>query len=135
MDRRTFLAAAAGAVGGAGCLRNRGDATYDVGMSADRFLPEAVEASVGEPVVWRNTSSRAHSVTAYEDQIPPDASFFASGGFESEQAARDAWLEQGGGTIYGGETYRQTFRVPGTYHYFCIPHEPQGMVGQVVVSE
>lgn len=135
MDRRRFLAASAGIAGViAGCSLDAGESTYDVGMSAKRFLPETVEVAPDESVVWKNTSARAHSVTAYEQRIPAEASYFASGGFSNEQAARDAWITRGGGTIYGDETYRHTFRAPGTYHYFCIPHEPQGMVGRVVVS-
>lgn len=136
MERRTFLAAsAAGLAGAAGCLRSRAGGDYDVGMTAKRFRPEALEVAVGETVVWKNTSSRAHSVTAYEDRIPEGAAFFASGGYDGEQAARDAWLESGGGTIHGGEIYRHAFAVAGTFHYFCIPHEPGGMVGRIVVSE
>lgn len=63
------------------------------------------------------------------------AAYFASGGFRSEAAARDAWIADGGGTIHGGETYSHTFRVAGTHHYFCVPHEPQGMVGRIEVTE
>jgi plastocyanin len=29
---------------------------------------------------------------------------------------------------------RHTFDVPGTYQYFCIPHEMAGMTGTVVVT-
>ncbi|QBQ54317.1 plastocyanin/azurin family copper-binding protein [Nitrosococcus wardiae] len=34
-----------------------------------------------------------------------------------------------------GGTYRHTFTVPGTYRYFCIPHEAQGMMGETVPWE
>jgi len=33
-----------------------------------------------------------------------------------------------------GGTYRYTFRVPGTYRYFCTLDEGNGMVGEVVVK-
>jgi plastocyanin len=33
-----------------------------------------------------------------------------------------------------GNTYQHTFTVPGTYRYFCQPHESNGMVGEVVVK-
>jgi plastocyanin len=33
-----------------------------------------------------------------------------------------------------GEVYRHMFTIPGTYRYFCMPHESSGMLGQVVVE-
>ena len=33
-----------------------------------------------------------------------------------------------------GNDYSHTFTVPGTYKYFCIPHEAVGMVRTVVVK-
>ncbi|WP_241997224.1 plastocyanin/azurin family copper-binding protein [Halorubrum sp. SD626R] len=32
------------------------------------------------------------------------------------------------------ENYEHTFEEPGTYEYFCIPHEGSGMVGTVRVK-
>lgn len=141
MNRRSFLATTAGvtAITLAGCLGRGGGLsreTYDIGMSSNAFQPVEYEATVGKPVVWGNTSSRAHSVTAYESGIPAETAYFASGGFDSERAAREAWVRQkgrDGGKIVGGETYEHTFEAPGTYNYFCIPHE-QVMVGRVVVE-
>ena len=139
MDRRAVLEAAAGvaAVGLAGCTgQSREQPDYDIGMSSSAFLPQDdFEPVVGEPVVWHNTGSRTHTVTAYESAIPDGASFFASGGFESTAAAREAWLQGGGGGIGSGETFEVTFEVPGTYNYFCIPHEKAGMVGEFTVAE
>jgi len=136
MRRRAYLAAVVGASAAlAGCSQGSADESYDVGMSAVAFRPPEVEVAVGEPVVWKNTSSRGHTVTAYEDGIPVDAAYFASGGYDSEAAAREAWRTGGDGTVWGGETYEHTFEVPGTYQYVCIPHESSGMVGTVVVGE
>jgi hypothetical protein len=33
-----------------------------------------------------------------------------------------------------GGTFSFTFEEPGTYDYFCIPHEDLGMVGSVTVT-
>ena len=125
MDRRAFLGATAGvvAVGLAGCTgQSRED--YNIGMSSNAFLqPDGFEPQIGEPVTWRNTGGRTHTVTAYESAIPDEASFFASGGFEGTDAARDAWLQRGGGAVASGETFEVTFEVPGSYDYFCAPHE------------
>lgn len=145
MQRRAFLAAVAGAasVPLAGCgVLNTGSGIsaedYDIGMSSNAFRPaEYTEATVGEPVIWANGGSRTHTVTAYENGVPEGAEYFASGGFDGEGVARDAWTSRSGerGAVASGETYEHTFEVAGTYSYFCIPHEPTGMVGTVVVSE
>jgi plastocyanin len=135
--RRAFLAAAGGActVALAGCTATGSGEGYDVGMTAVAFDPPEVAIAPGESVVWRNTSSRGHTVTAYDDGIPEAADYFATGGFDSEQTAREAFRDDLGGVIDGGETFAHTFSVPGTYAYVCIPHEQAGMVGTVVVEE
>lgn len=120
--------------GGCAAAGSTGGGDYDVGMTAVAFDPSAVTVSVGDEVVWRNTSTRAHSVTAYEDSIPERADYFASGGFESEAAARDAWANGLQGNVTSGNEFAHRFEVPGTYEYFCIPHERSGMVGRVVVE-
>jgi plastocyanin len=140
MRRRGFLAAtgAAGLTAGAGCATTgtlgSGGGDYDVGMRAVAFEPPEVTVDVGEEVVWGNTSSRGHTVTAYESGIPDGATYFASGGFESERAAREAWTDGLGGNVTSGDSYAHRFETPGTYSYFCIPHERGGMVGTVVVE-
>jgi len=142
MDRRTFLAGAAGTVSVslAGCLGavvpspvRKGD--WDVAMKHNAFDPTKLTVSAGTTVTWKNTTQRAHTVTAYEDGIPDGASYFASGGFSNEHEARKEWADDLKGLIQVGETYEHTFTVPGTYNYFCIPHESHGMVGQVIVTE
>jgi len=178
MDRRSFLATGAATVGTslAGCL-GKTDLGYDVGMISMGFVPGSnadvpndapdwvprdvptVEVRVGEPIVWKNTGSRIHTVTAATrahplaeemmgkdaaegaDQtggvprLPDGASFFASGGFQDELAAVESFVEDlnGGGAIPPGERYAHSFHTPGWYHYYCIPHEPAGMIGNVHV--
>ncbi|WP_232833905.1 plastocyanin/azurin family copper-binding protein [Saliphagus sp. LR7] len=95
------------------------------------FEPQTVMIDSGETVTWTNESDIEHTVTAYEDEIPEGAAYFASGGFESERAARSRVKE---GLIAPGETYEHTFDHPGTYGYFCIPHEGSGMVGTIRVE-
>ncbi|MES3160464.1 MAG: plastocyanin/azurin family copper-binding protein [Halorubrum sp.] len=138
MSRRRFLrrvGAAGVAVGTpvalAGCL----DEGYDVGMTADGFVPEELTIAPGEAVVWENTSTRNHTVTAYEGGIPEGAAYFASGGFEDETTAREAWHDAFGGRILNGERFSHTFEVPGRYDYVCIPHEFGGMYATVFVEE
>ena len=138
MDRRTFLAVVgtSGVAGLAGCAALASDGgDYDVGMTAVAFRPPTLTVSVGDEVVWKNTSSRWHTVTAYENSLPEGAAFFASGGYDSERAARKGFTEEQGGTIDSKETYSHTFEVPGDYHYVCLPHEQAGMTGRIVVEE
>lgn len=97
------------------------------------YEPDTLTIPVGETVVWRTEGFTPHTVTAYQDGIPAGAPYFASGGFETEQAAREGYTD-GGGSVGRDEEYRYTFEVPGTYEYFCIPHESD-MVGTLSVRE
>src|SRR6056297_679549 len=72
------------------------------------FDPDETTVAPGTTVVWETVESVGHSVTAYEDDIPEDAAYFASGGFDSEDAARAAYPE---GEVAQGETYEHTFEV------------------------
>lgn len=177
MNRRSFLATGATALGTAlaGCAGGT-ERGYDIGMVSNGFLvgtdagvpgdaPDWVprnvptlKVQVGDPVVWENTGSRIHTVTAAtsaharakvmmgsadsvddvrEMALPDGARFFASGGFDDELSAVESFLEDlsGGGAIPPGERYAHTFETPGWYHYYCIPHEPAGMIGNVHVVE
>lgn len=110
-----------------------GGETHTVDMTDDLvYDPEDITIAPGDTVVWENVGQVGHSVTAYEDEIPDDAEYFASGGLDSEQAARDAYPDEG--DIPGGESYEYAFETEGEFGYFCIPHESVGMVGTVVVQ-
>ena len=99
---------------------------------AQRFEPAQITIPAGDTLVFRNESGEAHTVTAYGDELPEGAEYFASGGFSSESAARD---NVGDGLLTEGQTFRLTLDTPGTYRYFCIPHEQQGMRGTIVVEQ
>jgi len=134
-SRRGVLRAAGGAVAiGAASSRGAAQASTTVDMTDSlEFQPANVQVAPGTTVVWENVGSIPHSVTAYEDEIPEGTSYWASGGFDSESAARGAY--PGGGSIDGGGTYEHTFETEGEHGYFCIPHEASGMVGTVTVSQ
>ncbi|MFC7074468.1 DUF5059 domain-containing protein [Halovenus rubra] len=110
------------------------DADHIVDMTAVAFEPEEVTISQGDTVAWTHAGGEAHSVTAYESEIPTDADYWASGDFASESAARDGW-ENGKGAVQSGEAYVKTFETTGTHEYLCIPHEAAGMVGSVIVEK
>jgi plastocyanin len=106
--------------------------TDTVDMTDDLvFDPERIRVSQGTTVTWENVGAVAHSVTAYDDGIPDGAAYFASGGADSQQAAVDAYPDEG--SIAEGGTYEHTFDTTGTYEYYCIPPEMSGMVGYVEV--
>ncbi|WP_336035445.1 plastocyanin/azurin family copper-binding protein [Halobacterium yunchengense] len=97
------------------------------------YEPARIEVEAGTTVTWQTTGAVGHTVTAYEDAIPDGAEYFASGDYDSEQAAVDGYNSDQGGDVPEGETYEHTFETTGTYEYYCIPHEMNGMVGYVRV--
>lgn len=111
-------------------------------LAAQRFSPDEIDVAAGETIRFVNTSNEPHTVTAYSGDIPSEADpargripsaadYFASGGFESEEEAR---TNLAAGLIDPGETFELTLETPGTYEYFCIPHESQGMTGSIEVG-
>lgn len=146
MHRRVYLAAVGTAASAAvaGCTSalsifddddpcSGDDCT--IGMRRNAFLPAEYEATVGETVVWKNTSGADHTVTAREASLPDGADYFATGGYDDEETAIDAWHDNQGGRLGPRDTFEHTFEVPGTYTYICEPHVRAGMVGTIVVSE
>ncbi|MFB6269990.1 MAG: plastocyanin/azurin family copper-binding protein [Halobacterium sp.] len=97
------------------------------------YAPKRIEVEAGTTVTWTTTGNVGHTVTAYEDKLPDGAAYFASGGFDGEQAALDAYNSDQSGNVTAGESYEHTFETTGTYEYYCIPHEMSGMVGYVKV--
>jgi plastocyanin len=141
VSRRGFLRGA-GTVGGAGAALagSAGAAgaqeatTHQVDMTDGLvFDPDSLTVAPGDTVVWETVGSVGHSVTAYEDEQPEGVEFWSSGDLDSEQAARDAYPDEG--DVAAGETYEHTFETEGVYDYFCIPHEAAGMVAELEVVE
>jgi len=101
------------------------DPAVVVGMTNTMtYTPDTVRVEVGETVRWENNSAVMHTVTAdpeeaFKDEsvtLPDGASTFNSGNMDP------------------GQTFEHTFETPGTYRYFCIPHEAVGMRGTVIVE-
>jgi len=109
------------------------DADHVVDMQAVAFEPEELTIQQGDTVAWEHAAGEPHNVVAYEGEIPEDAEYWASGGFESEEAAREGW-EEGEGAVQSGQSYVHTFETTGTHEYFCVPHEAAGMVGSITVE-
>lgn len=91
------------------------EVTVDVGAEGNTgnyaFGPAAVKVDAGTTVTWEWTGKGSmHNVVAQD------------GSFESKLTASK------------GHTFDRTFDEPGTYEYYCSPHEPMGMKGAVVVE-
>ena len=88
-----------------------------------RFEPDTVTIHAGEAVEWINRSHFRHTVT----DDPKMAG-------QAEDAALPAGAEAfSSQEIPPAGSYRRTLSVPGTYRYFCMPHEGIGMLGKIVV--
>lgn len=116
-SRRQFLGALGSGVvataGVSGSASAQGIPT--ISMGNNYFDPVGLAIEAGTTVRFE-IDEGSHSATAYEDRIPSDAA-----PFDSE-------------TISQGE-FEHTFEIPGTYDYYCIPHESMGMTGRIVVDE
>ena len=141
VSRRAFLRGA-GAAGGAGvavagvtgAASGQEEATHRIEMTDGLvFDPDSLTVAPGDTVVWETVGSVGHSVTAYEDELPEGVEFWSSGDLDSEQAARDAYPDEG--DVASGDTYEHTFETEGVYDYFCVPHEAAGMVAELEVVE
>ncbi|WP_134670717.1 DUF5059 domain-containing protein [Halorussus marinus] len=109
------------------------DADHVVEMTAVSFDPAELTVERGDTVAFAFAEGEPHSITAYEDDLPEGADYWASGGFDDQAAAEAGW-ENGKGAVQSGQAYVRTFEATGTHEYFCIPHEAAGMVGSVVVE-
>jgi plastocyanin len=82
-----------------------------VRMEDNFFAPANITVEPGTTVTWVQSGDNPHTTTSYD-------------------GLWDSGIIEGG----SGGTYSFTFEEPGTYEYFCMPHEDQGMVGSVTVS-
>jgi plastocyanin len=89
-----------------------------------RFDPATLTVPKGTTVTWRNSSATMH--TATDD--PGKAANSADAALPSGAQPWDS------GNIDPGQTFQHTFDAPGTYKYFCTPHEAAGMVATIIVT-
>jgi plastocyanin len=81
-------------------------------MTDDSFDQTELHVAAGTPVIWVNSSSQTHTVTA------DDATFDST-------------------DMPSGNTYTMIFPAPGSYAYYCQYHGDKGGVGMsgVIVVE
>ncbi|WP_340103592.1 cupredoxin domain-containing protein [Rhodohalobacter sp. 8-1] len=105
---------------------NTAEPADTVGMTNTmKFDADTVRIEAEETVVWKNSSLLAHSVTADPSESTIDGSAELPEGAEPFNS----------GMMDPEETFSHTFEVPGTYKYFCIPHEGANMYGWIIVEE
>lgn len=105
--------------------RSAADPAVVVGMTNTMtYTPDTVRVEVGETVRWENSSAVMHTVTADPEEAFKDGSV----------ALPDGASTFNSGNMDPGQTFEHTFETPGTYRYFCIPHEAVGMQGTVIVE-
>jgi plastocyanin len=82
-----------------------------VRMEDNFFDPANITVEPGTTVTWVQSGNNPHTTTSYD-------------------GLWDSGMIEGG----SGGTFSFTFEEPGTYYYFCIPHESLGMIGSVTVT-
>jgi plastocyanin len=82
-----------------------------VRMEDNFFEPANITVEPGTTVTWVQSGNNPHTTTSYD-------------------GLWDSGMIEGG----SGGTFSFTFEEPGTYDYFCIPHESLGMIGSVTVT-
>jgi plastocyanin len=89
----------------------QGQEEVTVRMEDNFFAPANITVEPGTTVTWVQSGNNPHTTTSYD-------------------GLWDSGMIEGG----SGGTFSFTFEEPGTYDYFCIPHEDLGMVGSVTVT-
>jgi manganese oxidase len=86
-----------------------------VAMLEFHFRPESLNVTTGDTVTWVNDGNFPHTVTSGVNGKP-------DGLWDTKHLAK-------------GESFSYVFTKPGTYDYFCRPHNGLGMKGVVVVTD
>ncbi|MRR09000.1 T9SS type A sorting domain-containing protein [bacterium] len=89
-------------------------ANHIVTLQTQSFSPASLSISLGDTVVWRNSSTRTHTTTSGTSCAP-------DGHWNS-------------GSLAPGDSFVLVLGTTGTYPYFCIPHCAMGMTGTLTVT-
>jgi len=111
---------------GDGSARKSTDGNAVIEMNDQmQFVPSSLAIRVGQTVTWRNVGSMVHTSTCDPTTAQrPEHAMLPKGA--------ESWDS---GFIRKGESWSQSFDIPGEYTYFCIPHEAGGMIGSLSVEE
>jgi plastocyanin len=99
-------------------------ATVKMSDDAPMYQPERIVIHSGQTVEWVNAGEVSHSVV--DDPTKAD---------KPEDVALPAGAKTfASGNVMPGGKFRYRFLMPGTYRYFCISHEVDAMIGEIVVK-
>ncbi len=98
----------------------------------DQYDPSPLTIKVGDTVKWINYSGGPHNVAFYPDSIPAGAAAVLNAAMPNRMASLSGPL-----ITDSLGTYQVSFAnaPPGTYKYFCLPHEALGMKGTLIVEQ
>ena len=88
------------------------------------YRPSTVEVHVGQTVEWQNEGQVSHSVTDDPTRANTPGDALLPAGVKPFNS----------GNVMPGGRFRQLFTAPGRYRYFCLTHEGDRMVGEVIVE-
>ncbi|MBV8361335.1 MAG: hypothetical protein JO189_25870 [Deltaproteobacteria bacterium] len=88
------------------------------------YQPNTVQILVGQTVEWQNDGQVSHSVTDDPGRANQPGDALLPAGVKPFNS----------GNVMPGGRFRQTFTQPGRYRYFCLTHEGDKMVGEVIVQ-
>eukprot|EP01025_Chloroclados_australasicus_P044968 TRINITY_DN489_c0_g1_i4.p2 TRINITY_DN489_c0_g1~~TRINITY_DN489_c0_g1_i4.p2 ORF type:complete len:334 (-),score=36.67 TRINITY_DN489_c0_g1_i4:142-1143(-) len=84
------------------------------------FSPNSVTVKAGEEITWVNNKGFPHNIVFDEDEVPE--------GVDADALSNEDYLNA------PGETVVRKLTVPGTYGYYCEPHQGAGMKGSITVQ-
>lgn len=84
------------------------------------FYPPSITVSKGETVEFVNNKAFPHNVVFDEDNVPS--------GVNVDAISHEDYLNG------PGEKVTNKFDTPGTYGYYCEPHQGAGMAGTIIVQ-
>lgn len=88
------------------------------------FQPQSITVRVGDTVEWRSVGRHAHTITTDARRVDGPSLVEIPQGAEPFHS----------GPVSTRDVFRHTFTVPGRYVYVCVPHEGEGMIGEVIVE-
>ena len=99
--------------------------TVKMSDTPPKFMPEKFAIKAGQSVEWINNAQTLHSVDADPTMV---------------QNPKDVILPSGAkpfdsGFMPPGAKFDYTFTTPGHYRYTCVPHEKDGMLGEIDVTK
>lgn len=90
-----------------------------------KYVPDPIKIKVGDTIKWVNKGETVHTATT-DPTSAPDPSW------ASVPAGAETWDS---GFMNSGDEWSYTFKVPGTYKYFCTTHVKEGMKGEIDVEK